>query len=157
MEAKNTSNPEEDHPHITEDGKGSLAEHIGASVAKGLQIAAFDIKDKSVSYIKTNMPKNVPTDLKTLPSHFKSNVKHIGVSSFKYVRKKITLKQLAIFAFELMTAKVYTKIGMTVVYGLFNLAWNAYVKPQNKSEMKARTLDQSRNTTSEVNRMHWGM
>lgn len=103
-------------------------------------MAALDLKDKSVSYLK----QSLPTDLTKLPSHLKRNM----ASPLKYVRKRVTIKKLAFLAFELFTARVYFKLGMSVMYGLFHLAWKQYM---NKDKEEARTQDPREERGRQVN------
>lgn len=133
----------------------STRENIRSEFGKELQTRIDDLKqkgmlslkDKGVSYLKEslgmemkklqeikNLPsqiknipsniKNIPSEVKNLPSELKTNM----AKPLKYVRKKITLRQLAFVGLQMLTGRVYYKLGMAMVWGLFNLAWKHYTR-----------------------------
>lgn len=96
--------------------KGEIAVKNGPNAKRAVQ-TVLQMTDKGVSYLKSNLPPELkPAALKT----------NLAAPAFKYVRDQITLKKLAYLAFELVTAKLYFKLGLGILYGLANLAWKRY-------------------------------
>lgn len=111
-------------------------------LGKELATKMNEIRDKGVSTVQQSVVSeikklqdstNLPNQIRHLPSNIgnfssqnlhglKSNLRH----PLKYVRKKITLQKLAFVGFQMMTGRVYYKLGMAVIWGLVNLAWKQY-------------------------------